>query len=165
MRHIAIAGGWKEINEQVRNDVHASVSEIMARGDGIICGGALGVDFEAVQAALEIDPNADRIQVLIPSELAYYILDLEKDVENGLATKEAVHALIAQLTLLQDRGALIEGFETVLSKETYFRRIDDIIESADALVAFHINETEGTQRTIDGAHKKGIPVEVHTYTI
>ena len=53
----------------------------------------------------------------------------------------------------------------VENKETYFNRITKIIENADELIAFHINESEGTQDTINKAKKKGIPVKVFTYSI
>lgn len=162
---IAIAGGWKKTNNDVEQAVRKTVRDIMARGDSIVCGGALGVDFFAVDEALLCDGGISRTTVLIPSDLAYYILDLEKHINEGLASEQAVALLIAQLELLKAEGALIEGFETDLSQSSYFARIKDIVAESEALIAFHINGSAGTQATIDAAHEKGIPVEVFSYKI
>ena len=52
MKWIAIAGTWKLINTRVEEDVRNEVREIIAHGDGIISGGALGVDYIATDEAL-----------------------------------------------------------------------------------------------------------------
>lgn len=45
MKWIAIAGTWRNINEQVEKDVRQEVSALIQEGNGIVTGGALGVDF------------------------------------------------------------------------------------------------------------------------
>ena len=54
---------------------------------------------------------------------------------------------------------------TVIDKSAYFDRITDIVNAADGLKAFQINGSLGTQDTIDKAHKKGVPVEVFSYSV
>ena len=49
MRWIAISGSWRTVNEEVKKDVESAVRTIIKNGDGIVTGGALGVDYVATQ--------------------------------------------------------------------------------------------------------------------
>ncbi|HTK85564.1 MAG TPA: hypothetical protein VL625_10820, partial [Patescibacteria group bacterium] len=60
MKWIGISGTWRTTSEQVEQDVRAAVRAIIAAGDGIISGGATGVDFFAADEALKLVPDASR---------------------------------------------------------------------------------------------------------
>jgi hypothetical protein len=162
MKWIAIAGGWRKTNSQVEQDVLKVVREIISRGDGVVSGGALGVDYIATQEVLNLN---GKLKIFIPSSLEIYEEHYFNRYNEGVITKEQAEKLITQLKEVKKRGFLVEGDEIILNKETYFNRIIKIIESSDELVAFHINNTEGTQYTIDKAKEKGIPVKVFNYQI
>lgn len=53
MKWYAISGSWKKIDARVRRDVEAVVRIIIRDGNGIVTGGALGVDYIATQAVLK----------------------------------------------------------------------------------------------------------------
>lgn len=162
MKWVAIAGGWRKTNSQVENDIRKTVRDIVSHGDGIVSGGALGVDYIATSEVLLAD---GKLKIIIPSTLEIYRNHYFKRAEEGVITKEQAEILISQLEEVKKRGCLVEGVDTVLNKETYFKRITKIIENADELIVFHINQTEGSQDTIDKAKKKGIPVKIFNYSI
>lgn len=167
MKWIAIAGAWRTINTDVERDVRAVVRDIFARGDGLVSGGALGVDYVALDEALRLDTKAQKIQIFIPSTLDILRAHFYTRASEGVITQEQADAIVTQLTTLKSKNpkALIEGTDTTLNKETYFNRITKIVEASDELVAFHVNATEGTQDTITKAQAKGIPVQIFPYTI
>jgi hypothetical protein len=162
MKWIAIAGGWRKTNSQIEEDIKRVIGEIIFRGNGIVSGGALGVDYIAIKEALSL---GGKLKIIIPSTLEIYRNHYFKRVEEGVITKDQAEMLIAQLEEVNKKGYLVEGTDTVLNKETYFNRITKIIEGADGLIAFHINQTAGTQDTINKAKKKGIPVKIYNYQI
>lgn len=75
MRWVAISGSWRTTNQEVERQVRETVREILGRGDGIITGGALGVDHFALNEGLRCNPSADRVKVFIPVEIHTYTPD------------------------------------------------------------------------------------------
>lgn len=166
MKWIAIAGSWKTLAENLEKDVRTSVAEIIKSGNGIVSGGALGVDYFALDEAFKFDKTGEQIRILIPSTLDIFKTHYRKRAEEGVITSKQAEDLINQLESLKkvNTDSLIEGLDTVLDQTTYFNRITKIVEQADELYAFQVNKSAGTQDTIDKAHKKGIPVKVFSYT-
>lgn len=165
MKWIAIAGAWRKTNKQVEEDIKKTVKEIISQGNGIISGGALGVDYLATDEALKLGCDSKQIKIFIPSTLEIYKTHYLNRAKEGVVTEEQVKSLIDQLEKIKDLGALVEGKDVLLNKETYFNRITEIIKNANELVAFHVNKTEGTQDTINKAQKKGISVNIFEYSI
>lgn len=165
MKWVAIAGTWNTTDSQIEADVRATVRRIIDEGNGIVSGGALGVDYFATDEALKTDKNGTHIKVLLPSALELFSFHYRKRATEGVITTEQAENLIQQLTLLKSRNpdALIEGTATELKRETYFDRITHIVEASDELYAFQVNGSEGTQDTINKAKVKGIPVTVFPY--
>jgi hypothetical protein len=167
MKWIAIAGTWWKTNNEIEKTVRETVRSIIARGDGIISGGALGVDYIALDEALKHNPTAEQIKIFIPSSLELYREHfIQKHKEETISSEQA-QMLIAQLEGLEkiNLKALIEGPEKILSKEAYFNAITTIIDASGELIAFQVNHSEGTQYAIDKAYEKGIPVKVFSYTL
>ena len=79
--------------------------------------------------------------------------------------KKANESLVSQLEKVQSMGCLVEGTAQTIDKEAYFNRITQIIDIADELIAFQVNDTEGTQDTINKARNKGVGFRVFSYSI
>ncbi len=175
MRWVGISGGWRRTNQEIEKDVRKVVCEIIQRGDGIVSGGALGVDFIATDEALKCDLVADRIKVFLPTTLEKYAEHYRKHAKLGDVISEDVESLIALLTKLKrlNPKSIIENPDTNFTEENkkdrYYERNGRVVESSDELVAFHI-ETEmskglGTNDTIEKAKAKGIPVKLFSYDL
>jgi ABC-type sugar transport system substrate-binding protein len=51
----------------------------------------------------------------------------------------------------------------IVDVTTYYLRNQDMVDAADELLAFQVNDSAGTQDTVDKARLKGIPVVVFTF--
>lgn len=168
MKWIAIAGSWRKTSPEVEQDVREAVRDIIERGDGIVTGGALNVDWQATDEALKLDPTASRIKVFIPVTLELYAAHYRKRAGEGIITSEQAEMLIAQLTQLKaaNPDALIENTEnTIVDQTTYFERITQIVNASDELAAFQVNNSEGVQDTINKAQRQGKPIHLKSYEI
>ncbi len=162
----AISGSWSMTNKDVEKTVRESVREILSRGGGIVSGGALGVDFFATDEALKIDPSV--IRVFLPATLDLYAAHYRKRANEGVISHKKAEALIEQLTRLQkvNPDALVEKRDnTEINRDVYFERNTDIVSASDALIAFQVNESEGTGDTISKTLQQGKPVRIFRYTI
>ena len=63
----ANAGSWRHTNFDIENQVREEVRSLLTIGNGIVSGGALGVDFFATDEALLADVNASQLKIIIPS--------------------------------------------------------------------------------------------------
>lgn len=168
MKWIAISGSWRKTSPEVEKDVREAVRAIIERGDGIVTGGALNVDWQATDEALKIDPTASRIKIFIPVTLELYAAHYRKRAGEGVITSKQAEMLISQLTQLKTANpeALIENPEnTIVDQTTYFERITQIVNASDEIVAFHVNNSEGVQDTINKAEAQGKPVHLKSYEI
>ena len=175
MKWIGISGGWRKTNKEIESKLRKIISEIFTDGNGIVSGGALGIDSIALDEALKLDTKAERIKILLPTTLEKYSQHYRKHSRLKNITSEQAENLIKQLTQLKkiNKQALIENPDTNFTEETkkkmYFQRNSNVVESSDELIAFHI-KTEassggGTSDTIDKAKTKGIPVKIFSYDI
>jgi len=173
MKFVAISGSWRKVNKEIERKVRKIVSQILKMGNGIVTGGALGVDYIALDEALKHDKNAQRIKVFLPTTLKRYAQHLRKHARWGDVKKSAVEKLISRLKKLRTLNpkALIENkkadFREETKKKYYYQRNTKIIKAADELIAFRVITKEsqglGTLDTIKKAKKKGIPVKVFEY--
>lgn len=171
MKWIAISGSWRKTNKQVEKEVKEKVKNIFLNGDGIVSGGAPGVDFIATKEALKLDSKAKRIKVFLPTSLDFYIKHLRKRAEEKIISKKQCDTLVRQLTIIHriNSSSIIEGKDVLKNKyveeSQYYGRNSLIISMADELIAFHVNKSFGTLDAIKKADKKGIPVKVFSYAI
>ena len=168
MKRRAISGSQSMLNKKVERDVRSVVSAIIKNGDGIIVWWSLGVDFIAIDEALAVDPKGKGIKIFLPTALDVYDNYLQKKVDEWCTTKKEANALIAQLKWLADGEffTIIESIQdTQCNKRTCFKRNTKIVESADELIAFHINKSKWTQDAIDKALKLWKKVTEYEYTI
>jgi len=175
MKWIGISGGWRKTNEEVEYKIRQVVRKTIQSGDGIVSGGALGVDYIAIDEALKYDPKAERTKIFLPTTLEKYAEHYRKHARLRTITQGQAENLINQLTRLKQINpkALIENPDTNFTEETkkkmYYERNSKVVELSDELVAFRIktelSEGMGIADAIEKAHKKGIPVKVFSYLI
>lgn len=168
MKWYGISGSWRKTNSQVENDVRRVVKEIIEKGNGIVTGGALNVDFFATDEALKVDPSAKHIKVLLPTTLQKYATHYRKRAGEGVITVEQAEKLIEQLTKLQsiNVNSVIENRGTdSVEQVAYYERNSQVVNNSNELFAFQVNQSAGTQNTIEKAKKKNVPVHIFTYTI
>lgn len=168
MKWIGISGSWRATSAEVEKDVREAVHEIMARGDGIVSGGALNVDYFATDEALKLNPDGSRIKIFLPVTFERYVTHYRKRAEEGVITYDQAETLIDQLTQLKtaNSAALIENqVNTECNPTTYFERNTEVMNASDELYAFIVNGSGGTQDTIDKAKAQGKSVTVKSYEI
>lgn len=169
---VGITGTWRLVNADVERDVRDSVKELLSSGGGIVTGGAMGVDYFAVDEALKIDPTGKRIKVVLPSTLENYSAHIKRWAEGYSSagdadiTAEDGHRLISQLEKLKSANpsAILETPNVSaggISQEAYYARNTTIVELSKEIYAFQVNQSKGTQDTIDKAIERKIPVSIH----
>jgi len=167
MKWVAISGSWRKTNEEVENDVRQAVREIIKRGDGIVTGGALNVDYFATDEALKVNPEAKQIKVCLPVTLELFSAHYRKRADEGVITHQQAEELITQLTALKkaNPSALIENEKnTIVDKDTYYERNTKVMDLSNELYAFQVNDSEGVQNTVDKARDNGKFVKLKKYT-
>ena len=167
MKWVVISGTLRVTNAQVEKDVRAEVRDILACGDGIITGGAPCVDYFALDEALKHDPRAEHIKVIIPTSLKIFSACLFEIAKGGLTTEDQARSNVDLLSRVQrsNKNALIEMSCNICTEETCRARDQAEVDAGDALVAFQVNGSAGTQDTIDRALSKGLTVKHLKYTI
>ncbi len=168
MKWIGITGSWRKTSGEVEQDVRSAVKEIIERGDGIVTGGALNVDWYATDEALELNPAATQIKVCLPVTLERYAAHYRKRADEGVITHEQAERLIEQLTKLKavNPTALIEHpTNTVVDPTTYFERNTQVVSLSDEILGFQVNDSGGVQDTVDKATQQGKPVQVKKYDL
>ncbi len=175
MKWIGISGGWRKVNHKIENNIRKIVKEIIEHSDGIISGGALNVDYIALDEALKHDPKAERIKIYLPTTLKKYSKHYRKHARLKTITSKQAEDLIAQLSKLKQANPLSlienpdENFTEETKKKMYYERNSVVVEASDELVAFQVKTEEsegaGTADTVKKAHAKGIPIKLFQYDL
>jgi len=168
MKWYAISGTWKTITKEAEKDVQEIVKNIVSRGDGIITGGALGVDSVAVQTVLELGNVKKQLRLYLPINLDDLIEHFFRRASEGVITKEQADEVTAQWKKVAEIcPECIKddwGFKEA-NQESYYARNTKIIEDCDVLYAFQVNDSPGTQDAINKAKSLGKQVIVKKYKI
>jgi len=170
MKWCGISGSWRKANEELKTDVERAVRRIVNSGDGIITGGALGVDHIATQTVLRNAAHPEeRLKVYLPVSFERYIIHLyRRTIENVIKAAEQADDLAFQLISIRKKypRCIFDnwGFEEV-NPESYYARNGRIVQDCDELYAFHVNQTKGVQDAIDKARGLGKPVHIKEYSI
>jgi uncharacterized phage-like protein YoqJ len=168
MKKVLISGSWRYQNPDLEAQVRQVVRDILAQDAGIISGGALGVDYWALDEALQLDPQATRIQIFLPSPFNFYKKYYKQRALEKIISTTQYKTLIAKLKQLKkaNPAALIETKGvTNLNQKAYFERNSKEVYHADEMIAFQVNGSAGTQDTIDKAKRKGISVQVRQFEL
>jgi predicted AlkP superfamily phosphohydrolase/phosphomutase len=152
----------------VETDVREFVRTAFSQGNGIVTGGALGVDYFATDEMLLHDKEGTHIKVFLPSTLERYAAHYRTRAKEGVITSEQAEKLIAQLSELKRRSpdALIEHLQNeVIDTNNYFQRNTEVVNASDEIAAFQVNESKGTRDTIDKATQRGKKVILRQYSV
>jgi hypothetical protein len=175
MKWIGISGSWRKTNKEIEEKLREIVRDIILCGDGIVSGGALGVDYVATDEAFKHNPECDRIKIFLPTTIEKYAEHYRKHAKWGTITKEQAESLIEQLTKIKQTrsDSLAENPDTNFTeenkKEMYYARNTKVVDVSDELVAFRVkteaSESMGTADTAEKAKAKGIPVKIFFYDL
>ena len=167
MKWLAVVG-TREVNDTIRRDIEQFVGQKIAEGSGIVSGGATGADHEAARLAYEHGLEAVRFQIFLPVKLELYCQALYDRVVVGKCRQDDAIATVALLRDIAKHqpGVLRDTTDfNEVNAESFHARNCQIVDLADELVAFRVNNSRGTTFTVDQAKEKGIPVSVFDYTV
>jgi len=164
LKWIGISGSWRHSSPELVKDVTREVTTILKNGDGIVTGGALGVDYLATELALSYAKDGSRLKIYLPTSLEIYIRHYMSRAAEGVITTEQAGELKTQLDKANGAGCVhVEREAALVNQESYYMRDQDVVNASDELLAFQVNNSAGTQDTIDKARAKGIPCRVFAY--
>lgn len=166
MKWIGISGSRQLITKEIENDVRREVRVILENGDGVATGGAIGVDYFAMDEVFKAGLIKNRIKIFLPVTLDSFIKHYEERVNEGIVTKDQAEELINLLRLIKENNseAIIENKTyTTADKESNHARNSEIVSHSDKLLAFQVNNSSGTENTIDEAKSKGKEVKIFKY--
>lgn len=169
MKWILFTGTWRLTNGEVEHDVRKAARETIEQGNGIVTGGATGVDYFAMDEAVKLDPSCKTLRVIIPTHLENYVKDYQTNWCQAPITMEAIADLEKLLIYIRDTNpeSLMEmPNDGHITQDHYNDRHDEEVAISHEVYAFQVNNSTGTQDTIDKAAKAGLPITLHKkYTI
>lgn len=170
MKWILFTGTWRLTNAEVERDVRQAARETYERGDGMVTGGATGVDYFAMDEFVKLNQDCTRIRIFIPARLDHYIADYRKNWKPEPLTDEDIDKLSALLKLIKSKNPAavfeIRKESGDIVQAEYDARHDEEVAFADEIYAFHVNKSTGTSDTLTKASAAGLPVTLHKkYTI
>lgn len=170
MKWIIFTGTWKLTNKEVEEDVREAAREVFLRGDGLVTGGATGVDYFAMDEFVKCNPDCTRIRIFIPAKLSHFISDYRKNWKHAPIIDGDIDAIEKILNIIQERNpsAILapKKNEGDITQDDYDIRHTEEVIFSDEVYAFQVNNSTGTQDTIDKAKAAGLPVTLHKkYTI
>jgi hypothetical protein len=170
MKWVIFTGTWRLTNEEVEQDVRAATREVISRGDGIVTGGATGVDYFCMDELLKLNPSCTRIRIFIPSKLDHFISDYRKNWCHDPVTQKDIDNIESVLNQIKDANPAcifeVARNEGDITQADYDQRHNEEVVFSDEVYAFQVNNSTGTQDTIDKAAKAGLAISLHKkYTI
>lgn len=160
MKWILFTGTWRLTNSEIENDVRTKTREVLSLGYGIVTGRATGVDYFAMDEAMKIYPDASRLIVVIPAYLKSYIYDYKTNWLESPVTEADIDNIEKLLRKIKrvNKKALIEIPNDIIDQSHYNERHEEEVRLSDEVYAFQVNDSTGTQDTINRAVKKGLPL-------
>lgn len=170
MKWIIFTGTWRLTNKEVEHDVRLAARQVFENGDGLLTGGATGVDYFAMDEFLKLNPECTRIRIFIPARLEHFIADYRKNWQHPPITSNDIDALELILKTIKSRNpsALLETRkdEGDITQDLYDLRHNEEVTFSDEVYAFQVNNSTGTQDTINKSKSAGLPITLHKqYTI
>lgn len=165
MRWVIFTGTWRLTNKEVENDVRRAARQVFLRGDGMVTGGATGVDYYAMDEFIKLNPDCTRIRIFIPARLDHFIADYRKNWKHTPITDADIDNLESILTIIKSRNPAamyeVKKESGDIAQEEYDLRHNEEVTFSDEVFAFHVNKSSGTSDTIQKAKAAGLPVSVH----
>ena len=167
MKWYAISGS-RTINDKVKKDVENTVTKIITSGNGIITGGALGVDYITIQEVLRKGNVKKQIRIYLPITIRNFCKHYHNRAKEGAISEEQAKLITEQLQKVNkiSKESIIDKTKYKLAnEESYYARNTSIVEKCDIFCAFQVNNSKGTQDAIDKAKSLSKKVIVKRYLI
>jgi hypothetical protein len=164
---IGISGSWRTFDDHVVDNTKSFVRKVLSRGDFIISGGALGVDYFVVEEAIRFNCS-HRLKIFLPIPMDLFLKHYEKKEKEGVIDKYQAKAIISQLTKLKTKypDSIIDSTKyTVANEESYLARNTTIINNCNALACFQVNDSQGVEDAMQKALKQSKPVYVKKFYV
>ncbi len=164
MKWIIFTGTWRLTTPQAEKDVREAVRTVFSCGNGIVTGGATGVDYFCMDEYFKLDPTCRNLRIFIPAKLDHYIKDYHKNWCHEPVTHEDIDKL--HVLLLKIKNANPAGFFEIrkesgdILQEEYDMRHDEEVTFSDELYSFRVNSSSGTSDTINKAEKAGLKISM-----
>lgn len=170
MKWIIFTGSSRLTNKEVENDVRKAARRVFENGDGIVTGGATGVDYFAMDEFIKLNPECTRIRIFIPARLPHFIADYRKNWKHSPINNTDIDNLEYLLKIIENRNpsAMFEVRKDHgdITQAEYDLRHNEEVTFSDEVHAFQANMSTGTGDTINKARAAGLPITLHkTYKI
>jgi len=170
MKWIIFTGTWRLTNKEVENDVRQEARRIFEHGDGLVTGGATGVDYFAMDEFIKLNPSCTHMRIFIPAKLGHFISDYRKNWKHKPIDDVDIDNLEHLLKLIKERNpsAVFEVRKDIgdITQGDYDLRHNEEVTFSDEVYAFQVNSSNGTGDTIRKANDAGLPIGLHkNYTI
>jgi hypothetical protein len=170
MKWTIFTGTWRLTNKEVEHDVRLAARQVFERGDGLVTGGATGVDYFAMDEFLKLNPDCTRMRIFIPARLEHFITDYRKNWKHAPISEIDIDNIEYVLKLIKTRNPSavfeVRKEEGDITQNEYDLRHNDEVTFSDEVYAFQVNNSAGTEDTITKAKAAGLPVTLHKkYTI
>ena len=149
---VAIIGS-RALPESYTEKVAGVVGRLLRRGHEVCHGGAMGADHFVLQALLHLQAAQSGILFSAWENVLGFPLAVRPDVEKYLAAG----GRCVSSTVSVGGGANLPHY---LARKALLQRNEDMVNSADAVIAFLHGESRGSGFTIKKACEKGLPVLV-----
>lgn len=165
MKRIAILGTWKSIQGDIADDAGLLARQAIQKGHRIITGGSPGVDYVVAQESLRHQPDAERLEVVLPVPLDIYKSHLMKSAVLNVITTRESDDIIRQLSGLRqiNKTSLKAMKQTIFSNDALIARNQAIADVADELIALQVNDSNDVEAALERARKRDIPVRIMHY--
>ena len=118
---------------------------------------------------LLINPTCEQLKVIIPTYLENYIHDYRTNWCTSPVKSSDIDALekiLIQLKEVQEEHLIEMKNNHEINQEHYDLRHNEEVKISEEVHAFQVNNSTGTQDTIDKARSAGLPISLHKkYTI
>lgn len=165
MKWTIFTGTWRLTNEEIENDVRNAARKIFKEGNGLVTGGATGVDYFAMDEFVKLNQDCTRIRIFIPARLPHYIMDYRKNWKHSPIDDKDIDNLEHLLTLIKRRNpsAIFEAKKEDgdITQDEYDARHNEEVAFGDEVYAFQANKSSGTSDTIEKAKKAGLSIILH----
>ncbi len=170
MKWILCTGTWRLTNKEIEKDVRNAARTIYENGDGLVTGGATGVDYFATDEFIKLNPDCTRIRIFIPARLPHFISDYRKNWKHAPVDDIDIDNLEHLLKLIKERNPAsvyeVRKDSGDITQAEYDLRHNEEVTFSDEVYAFHVNHSTGTSDTINKAQYAGLPIAIHKkYTI
>ncbi len=170
MKWIIFTGTWRLTNKEVENDVRQAARRVFEQGDGLVTGGATGVDYFAMDEFVKLNPECTRIRIFIPARLHHFIADYRKNWKHAPIDENDINNLehLLRLVIARNPSAVFEVRKDAgdITQDEYDIRHNEEVTFSDEVYAFQVNNSAGTSDTITKARAAGLPITLHKkYTI